>query len=159
MESKIAAAIGLKNHPVALIWAEAPPEHAIRFTPGRWGCVMSVFATVASRGKTGAFDRSTYGCWGGGVGLGFGNCYETFPGGVDCFCGFLAGGNESDAAGRQIGRGLEQSGAKRLADDFLVGERYLQSPETTRQFLNSLPMRDVPAKFVVLKPLAEIAPT
>ncbi len=73
MESKLASPIELKTHAVALAWADAAPPRAIRFKPGRWGCVVSVFATVAAKGRMGSFDRQTYGCWGGGVGLGFEN--------------------------------------------------------------------------------------
>ena len=94
MESKIASAIGLETNPVALIWADSAPEGALQFKPGRWGCLMSMFATVASKGKIGVVDRQTFGCWGGGVGLGFGNAYETFPGGLDGFYGFLSDGND-----------------------------------------------------------------
>ncbi|MGA7768178.1 MAG: DUF169 domain-containing protein [Candidatus Sulfotelmatobacter sp.] len=83
MNSKLVDAIGLKTHAVALTWAGAAPQGAIQFKPGRWGCVVSVFATVAAKGRVGAFDRKTYGCWGGGVGLGFCNCYENFPGGIN----------------------------------------------------------------------------
>jgi hypothetical protein len=79
MNSKLVDAIGLKTHAVALTWADAAPQGAIQFKPGRWGCVVSVFATVAAKGRVGAFDRKTYGCWGGGVGLGFCNCYEIIP--------------------------------------------------------------------------------
>ena len=86
MDCKIASAISLTNHPVALVWADAAPEGAVSFTPGRWGCVMSLFAATAAKGRVGAFDRQTYGCWGGGAGLGFGRCYEKFPGGEECFC-------------------------------------------------------------------------
>ena len=63
MESKIASAIALTNHPVALVWADAAPEGAVSFKPGRWGCVMSVFAAGAAKARVGAFDRQTYGCW------------------------------------------------------------------------------------------------
>ncbi len=156
MNSRIAEAIGLKTHPVALSWSDEEPAGAIRFRPGRWGCVMSVFAAVAAKGKTGAFDRQSYGCWGGGVGLGFGNCYETFPGGVTGFCGFLAHGNEHSEQGRAIGRQIAGWGDSHLADDFLKGERYLQSTETTERFLQAMPMRDIPAHYVLLAPLDQI---
>jgi hypothetical protein len=157
MDSKIAEAIGLKNNPVAIIWSDTAPEGALHFRPGRWGCVVSLFAAVATKGRPAVFDRSTYGCWGGGVGLGFGNCYEVFPGGVPGFCGFLADGNDKTEAGRQIGQGLMQAGAKELADDFLFGERYLKTAETTQRFLPALNMRDIPARYVVVKPLSAVA--
>ena len=93
MDSKIAAALNLKYEPVAVLRAGEKPEKALQFKQGRWGCVMFMFANAA-RGKTAAFDAKTYGCWGGGVGLGFGNAYLDFPGGVDCFAHFLSSGND-----------------------------------------------------------------
>jgi hypothetical protein len=83
MNSKVANAIALTNHPVALVWADTAPEGAVSLQPGRWGCVMSLFA-AAVKARVGVFDRQPSGCWGGGVGLGFGRCYQTFPGGEDC---------------------------------------------------------------------------
>jgi uncharacterized protein (DUF169 family) len=154
MESKIASAIGLKTHPVAIVWADDAPQGALQFKPGRWGCVMSLMAAAAAKGRTSVADRQTYGCWGGGVGLGFGNQYETFPGGLEGFYRFLSDGNEKTEAGRQIGEGMVKAGVS-LADDFLLGERYVKDPECTRSFVQSLPIRDIPAKYVVAKPLEE----
>jgi uncharacterized protein (DUF169 family) len=160
MESKIAGAIGLQTHPVAIVWAEdAPaPESALQFKPGRWGCVISLIAAVAVKGRTAVIDRETFGCWGGGVGLGFGNQYETFPGGLEGFYRFLSDGNAKTEPGRQIGAGLAQAGAAQLADDFLLGERYVENPECTQAFVESLPMRDIPTRYVVVKPLSDVNP-
>jgi hypothetical protein len=152
MDSKLAAAIGLATSPVALVWSDSSPEGATHFKPGRWGCVVAMFA-AAAKGRVGAFDRETYGCWGGGVGLGFGNCYESFPGGVEGFCGFLANGNQASEEGRRVGEQLRGWGQQQMADDFLQGERYLQNRDTTRKFLATLPLRDIPAKYVVVEPL------
>ena len=153
MNSKITDAIGLKTNAVALIWSDTRPEDAISFKSGRWGCAMAVFAAVAAKGRVGAFSRETYGCWGGGVGLGFGNCYQTFPGGIAGFCGFLAGGNRGTEEGRAVGEQIATWGVPSMAEDFLEGERYLKTPQATERFLESVPMRDIPAKYVVIKPL------
>jgi uncharacterized protein (DUF169 family) len=158
MRSSVAEAIDLQTQPVALLWADEAPQGANQFKPQRWGCVVSLFAAAATKGRAGAFDRQTFGCWGGGVGLGFGNQYENFPGGIDCFCRFLADGNEQSEQGRAVGEQLRSSGGGRMAHDFLHGERYIKDSEGTRRFVEALPMRDVPAKFVVLKPLAQVDP-
>ena len=158
MKSKLAGAIGLASHPLALTWADGAPAGALQFKTGTWGCVVSLLAAVATKGKTAAFHRESYGCWGGGVGLGFGNQYETFPGGVEGFCGFLAHGNDHTETGRRIGEQLASGPGARLADDFQRGERYTQTPEGTKRFLDSMPMRDIGQTYVVAKPLHLVDP-
>jgi hypothetical protein len=158
MESKIAEAIGLKYNPVAVVLADDKPENALQFKPGKWGCVMFLFANAA-RGKTAAFDAQTYGCWGGGVGLGFGNAYEQFPGGVDCFTRFLSSGNKQWEKGRQVGEGLAGAAGKEFADDFLEGERYVKNPELVDQWLKEeLPIMEIKSRYVLFMPLSNTDP-
>lgn len=158
MNSKIAESIRFQNEPVAIVWTDTLPEGALEFKAGRWGCVMSMVAAVARQGRVAAFSRETYGCWGGGVGLGFGNCYQAFPGGVDGFCGFLADGNDKTEMGRRIADGMAQGGAKQMAEDFLAGDRNVKTAAATKRFLDLLPMRDISAKYVVVKPLKAVDP-
>jgi uncharacterized protein (DUF169 family) len=148
MPSHLTAALNLQYPPVAILWTDEKPEGAIQFTPGRWGCVMASFAAVAEKGKVAAFDRASYGCFGGGVGLGFGNCYEQFPGGADGFCGFLADGN-GEAAG-----GLCPPS---MREHFVHGERYRQSAAVVARWVEDLPTVDIPTPYVVFKRLDDLA--
>ena len=158
MLSQISLAIGLKHHLVALILTDEKPEGAQQFTAGRWGCVMSLFATAAAKGKSAAIDKDTYGCWGGGVGLGFGEAYQQFPGGVECFAHFLSSGNRHSEVGRQIGAAMEGTAGAAFAEEFLEGERYVQSPELVKQWLSEVPITQIPTRYVVFKPLEKVQP-
>ncbi|WP_319523319.1 DUF169 domain-containing protein [uncultured Desulfosarcina sp.] len=155
MESKIAAAINFKYRPVVVIRADEKPEKAMQFKKGKWGCVMFMFANAA-RGKTAAFDAETYGCWGGGVGLGFGNAYLDFPGGEDCFAHFLSSGNKQWETGRQVAIGVEQNAGKEFAENFLEGERYVKNPDLVKQWIDELPIKEADSRYVLFKPLDEI---
>ncbi len=43
-----------------------------------------------------------------------------------------------------------------MAEDFLLGERYIKSPELVRKFIASLPIMDIPAHYVVMQPLRDV---
>ena len=156
MQSQLAKALKLTYPPVAVLWSDDKPAEAVQFIPGRWGCVMASFGVTAERGRPAAFDQETYGCWGGGVGLGFGNCYEKFPGGVDGFCRFLSTGNETSEMGRAV---AEQCGSwmrGAFLEKFLHGEGYRNAPATVEEWLKTLPMRHIPSKYVVFKRLEQV---
>ncbi|MFO8111990.1 MAG: DUF169 domain-containing protein [Desulfosalsimonadaceae bacterium] len=155
MNSRIASILELKYQPVALTWSDEKPEKAVQFKEGRWACVMFSFANAA-KGKTAVFNRKTFGCWGGGVGLGFGNRYVDFPGGEECFRYFLSSGNKHSETGRAVGEQIRQApGSEEFYEDFMEGERYLKGPEETKAFIENLPIIDIPAQYVVMKPLAQ----
>jgi uncharacterized protein (DUF169 family) len=155
MESKIASALHLKYGPVALLWSDERPKHALQFGKGKRGCVMALFANAA-KGKTAVFDRETYGCWGGGVGLGFGNQYLHVPGGMECFYHFLSTGIAQWSDGKEAGKKVKGFVPKSLFGEFLEGERYLKSPDLVKKFVERLPITEIPSKFVVLKPLQAV---
>jgi uncharacterized protein (DUF169 family) len=147
MESKIAGSIGMKYSPVAVLLTDERPEEALQFKEGRWGCVVSML-TAAAKGRTAVFDRKTFGCPGGGVGLGFGNQYVNFPAGIE---NFLSTGNKefcSTDMGKNIVRNMPA---------LEHGERYLKSPEVAKKFVDGLPMTDVPTEYVVFKPLEKVS--
>lgn len=147
VKSKIAEAIGMSYFPVAVIWTDDKPEGAIQFKEGARACVVAMLV-AAAKGKTAVFDRKTFGCPGGGTGLGFGNQYVHFPGGIEYF---LSTGNKEfcrTEAGKNIARSMPH---------LEHGERYFKSPEIAAKFVESLPFRDVPAEYVVLKPIEQVA--
>ncbi len=157
MDSKIVKALKMKLNPVAIIWSDKKPENALQFKEGKWGCVMWMFVN-ASTGKVAVFDRNTHGCWGGGVGLGFGNKYLDFPGGLECFYYFLSIGNKEWQTGKNIAEQIKPYITREFYEDFLEGERYLKEPENVKKFVEQLPIMEIPAKYVIFKPLKNVNP-
>jgi uncharacterized protein (DUF169 family) len=155
MESQIAKAIHLQYQPVALLWSDEKPEGAMQFAEGRWGCIMWLLVHAA-KGKPAVADRKTFGCFGGGVGLGFGNQYKNFPGGEEGFCHFLSSGNVTRPGGAEIAEKIKPFMTKESHENFLHGERYIKNPEGVRKFIETLPITDIPAPYVVFKPLADV---
>lgn len=155
MKSRIAEALNLKYEPVSIVLTDERPENPVEFKPGKFGCVMALLS-AAARGRQAVASRETVACPGGGTGLGFGNQYENLPGGVDTFCRFLSVGNEGYEQGMQITEMLKPFLTEEAYDNFKYGERYLKTPELVRKFVYSLPITDVPTKYVVFRPLKDI---
>ena len=148
MQSRIAEAINLRYSPVAIVFTNEKPEGALQFKEGRWGCVIAMLG-AAAKGRTAVFDRKTYGCIGGGSGLGFGNTYTQFPGGIEHF---LSKGNKEfcdSETGKNIVRNMPA---------LIHGEAYKKTPEFAKSFADNLPYYEVPTEYVVFKPLAELSP-
>ncbi len=157
MESLIAKAIQLQYQPVALLWSNEKPQGAMQFAENKWGCVMWL-AAAAAKGKSAVADAKTFGCFGGGVGLGFGNQYKNFPGGEEGFCHFLSTGNASREGGPELAEKIKPYMTAESHDHFLHGERYIKSPDLVEKFVQTLPITDIPEKYVVFQPLDKIDP-
>jgi uncharacterized protein (DUF169 family) len=138
MQSRLAEALALKHAPVAVLLSNDKPANATQFKQGRMGCVAAMLLTAA-KGRVGVFDRKTFGCPGGGVGLGFGNCYEGFP-----IERLLSTGGKAVLAGGQT-------------YDMHEGERFHASPEVTKRWVQALPFHEVPTEYIVCKPLDQAA--
>ena len=155
MESKLVKALHLKHQPVALIWSNEKPEGAMQFQEGKWGCAMWLVANAA-KGKTSVCDVKTFGCFGAGVGLGFGNQYKNFPGGEAGFCHFLSSGNASREGGMAVAEQVKPYMRADAYDNFLHGERYIKTPEGVEKFIGCLPMMEIPTAYLVMKPLGDV---
>jgi len=153
MESVIARAIESEYEPAAILFSDERPAGAVQFAEDKWGCVMWLLLASAAKGRPAAADRTTFGCLGGGAGLGFGNPYESWPGGIECFYRFLSTGNgPAEAGGGGASAGLRRSASR----DFELGERYVKTPEQVASFVANLPLVDVPSRYVVFKPLSQV---
>jgi len=134
MHSQMAEAMALKHSPVAISLTDTKPESAAQFKEGTRGCVAALLR-AAAKGRVVVFDRKTFGCPGGGTGLGFGNCYIGFP----------------------IDRLLSTGGEAELPNghtfDMGEGERFFESPALAARWAEALPYREVPTEFIVCKPL------
>jgi uncharacterized protein (DUF169 family) len=155
MESKIREATKIKYEPVAIYFSDQRPEGARQFKQGKFGCVMFMLG-AAARGQTAVFDRKIFGCPGGGVGLGFGNQYQNFPGGMECFCYFLSVGNDQWETGRQLTEKMKPFLKGEMLHHFAHGERYVKSPDLVKNFIECLPITEIPAEYVVFKPLKHV---
>ena len=155
MKSKIAQAIETKYPPIALIWADEKPEGAMQFQEGRWGCIMWL-AAAAAKGRPAVCDAKSFGCFGGGVGMGFGDQYRNFPGGEEGFCRFLSSGIEGWAEGPAVAEKIKPFMRAESYDNFLHGERYVKTPEDVKRFVKQIPIMQIPKRFVVFRPLADV---
>ena len=139
MKSQLIIDLKLKMQPVAIILTDDKPEDGAHFKEGsRRGCVAALLVSASKNSRVAYFDRNSFGCPGGGTGLGFGDCYGKFP--IDYL---LSTGNEEMAT---------QTGSSFM----LEGERFYRSPELARKWVDSLPITDVPAEFVVFKPWVQV---
>jgi hypothetical protein len=155
MESRIAQAIESKHPPIALIWSDEKPEGAMQFQEGRWGCVMWLAAS-AVKGRPAACDAKTFGCFGGGVGMGFGNQYRSFPGSEEGFCHFLSSGIEGWTEGQAVAEQVKPFLSKETFDNFVHGERYIKTPDDVKRFVAYIPITQIPKRYVLFRPLADV---
>lgn len=139
MQSRIAEAIALKHSPVAILLTNTRPEGAAQFKEGSWRGCAAAMLRAASDGRTVVFDRKTFGCPGGGTGLGFGNCYIGFA--IDRL---LSTGGKAELPNGQ-------------AFDMGEGEGFFESPEAAARWAEALPYRDAPTEYIVFKAIDQVA--
>ncbi len=133
MHSEIAKRLKLRYAPVAILFTDEKPPGALEFAAGRWGCVAALL-TAAAKGRRAVFSRTTFGCEGGGVGLGLSDQYSE---GVEYF---LSTGKE----------GAPPVGGIREP------EAFKKTPALAKEWMESIPSIAVPEEYVVFKPLPAV---
>jgi len=53
---------------------------------------------------------------------------------------------------------LGYAAGKDFLEEFRHGEGYMKSPELVRQFVDTMPIMEIPKKYVVFKPLTDVVP-
>ncbi len=137
MNSKLISALKLKMQPIAIIHTDEKPDKGLHFKEGNmFGCVASMLVAASKKNSLAYFTRNTYGCPGGGTGLGFGDCYGRFP--IDKL---LSTGDKAIAA--------QMGSAGAIMEE---GERFYEAPEQAKKWVESLPFTEVSTEYVVFKP-------
>ena len=126
MQSKMAEALHMQREPVAVYRSKDCPEGVLQFKEGVWGCVIGML-NAASKGRTAAMKAATVACRGGKAGLGL----QPFQLGTIEY--FLSVGGRGDKP----------------------GERYKQTPELARQYVEGLPEVQSP-DYVIFAPLSQV---
>ncbi|MFH0966911.1 MAG: DUF169 domain-containing protein, partial [Methanobacteriota archaeon] len=157
--SEIAKKAGLKNEPVAIVWSNTKPEDALEIRPGTWACIMWYYAKAVLDGKITALSRSSFGCCGGAMGIGFGHPFETHSSGdEENFCCFLSNGREGSTDTEAYDARLETLSNPHQKEMLRDGERIKKNPSVAQEFVNALPFYDVPTEYVLFKPLSLTEP-
>jgi uncharacterized protein (DUF169 family) len=143
-------ALGLKEEPLGMFYTEVEPKEGLAPKPGKlpsaemeargevdWEATFAHFSCVighiwrARKQHTAAyFHRERFGCLGGAF-----------------YLGFLK--PQLDFITYYVSTGIPH---------VVEGERYLESPEVTRNFFTTVDPRPAPARFCVFKPVSLCAP-
>ncbi|BBB90936.1 MAG TPA: DUF169 domain-containing protein [Methylomusa anaerophila] len=129
MESRLVKELKLRYEPVAVLLSNEKPEGALQSKEGHWSCTIPLFI-AAAKGKTSVFERKTTGCPGGIVGLGFGQ-FPNYPGGIEYFL--------------TVGKSGQ-----------FEGEGYKKNPELGAEFVECLPITNIPYHYVIFKPFSQV---
>lgn len=132
MESCLVKELNLRYEPVAIFLSNEKPEGALQSKEGHWSCTIPLFL-AAAKGKTAVFERNTTVCHGGKAGLGFGQ-FPNYPDGIEYFL--------------SIGK-----------SGLFEGEGYKKDPELGRDFVECLPITDIPYQYVIFKPMTQVDTT
>jgi len=117
-------ALGLKESPPGIYYTDDKPE-GVTPKEGLSGCMIGLLQNARKKGKTVYFDKTHFGCPGGGYYMGF---LEKARPDIEYF---LSCGIPGE----------------------LEGERYIKTPELARKYFGMMRPRPAPAIYCVFKPI------
>jgi len=159
IRSEVAKKAGIQTEPVAIVWSNTKPEYALEIRPGIWACLMWYYAKAVLDGKITALSRNSFGCCGGAMGIGFGRPFEKHSSGnEENFCCFLSNGREGCTDIHAYDARLETLTNPHQKELLKEGERIKKNPSVAKKFLEALPVYDIPAEYVLFKPLSLTEP-
>lgn len=140
-------AVGAHEEPMGLHYVEEAPEGGVSPKPGilpsvemearreidwvahdkSWSCVIGQLWIARNRQSAAFFDREHFGCLGGAF-----------------YLGFLK--PQLEAIACYISTGIP---------NYMEGERFLESPEISHKFFETMDPRPAPARYCVFKPLSQ----
>lgn len=118
--------LGLKESPLGVYYTDVKPE-GVTPKEGIHGCMIGLLQNARKKGVTVYFDKTHFGCAGGGYYMGF---LESPRPNIEYFlsCG-IPGEME--------------------------GERYIKTPELAREYFGKMKPRRAPAAYCVFKPIEQ----
>ena len=116
--------LGLRESPIGIYYTNDKPE-GVTPKEGISGCMIGLLQNARKKGKTVYFDKSHFGCPGGGYYMGF---LERARPDIEYF---LSCGIPGE----------------------LEGERYIKTPELARKYFGLMKPRPAPASYCVFEPL------
>jgi len=158
MESTIVKHLQPEFDPVAVIWSDAIPENAMQFKPGRFGCILYLFASAARRGRTAGGSRRSIICPGGRAALGLGFDLDASDEMLERYAVIFSKGLQS-AGNKEAYRKQIEAAPKSWRSLFEYGERRHCNAELAKDWiLKGLPRYDIPHEYVLFKPLNQTDP-
>ncbi len=119
-------ALGLSESPLGVYYTNDKPE-GVTPKEGLSGCMIGLLQNARKKGKTVYFDKSHFGCPGGGY-----------------YMGFL----------EKAGPNIEYFLSCGIPGE-MEGERYIKTPERAREYFTKMIPRRAPATYCVFKPVEQ----
>jgi uncharacterized protein (DUF169 family) len=156
MKSVIVQYLKPEFEPVAVVFSDSIPDNTLQFEKGKFGCVLNLFAEASRRGRIAGGSRETISCPGGRAALGLD--HEGLTSDID-FCATIFSKGLASAPDQAAYRKRMEAARESWQPLYQYGERRHSSFELAMKWLqNDMPRYQVPARYVLFKPLGETEP-